>query len=65
MAFLGGLALVVAGIVNFIHVHDRAGLPTSIVLAISSCRRQLPVDRNIGQRAPQVANPKRESAPNQ
>jgi hypothetical protein len=32
VAFLGGLALVVAGIVNFIHFHDRAGLPTSIVL---------------------------------
>jgi hypothetical protein len=32
VAFLGGLALVVAGIVNFVHFHDRAGGTTGIVL---------------------------------
>lgn len=32
VAFLGGVALVVAGIVNFVHFHDRAGGTTSVVL---------------------------------
>ncbi len=32
VAFLGGLALVVAGIINFVHFHDRAGGTTGIVL---------------------------------
>jgi hypothetical protein len=32
VAFLGGLALVVAGIVHFVHFHDRAGGTTGIVL---------------------------------
>ena len=32
VAFLGGVALVVAGIVNFVHFHDRAGGTTSIVV---------------------------------
>ena len=32
VAFLGGLALVVAGIVNFIHFHDLLGLPASILV---------------------------------
>jgi hypothetical protein len=32
VAFLGGLALVVAGIVNFVHFHDLAGLPASILV---------------------------------
>lgn len=32
VAFLGGVALVVAGIVNFVHFHDRAGGMTSVVL---------------------------------
>jgi hypothetical protein len=32
VASLGGLALVVAGIVNFVHFHDRAGGTTGIVL---------------------------------
>jgi hypothetical protein len=32
VAFLGGLALVVAGIVNFVHFHDCAGGTTGIVL---------------------------------
>jgi hypothetical protein len=32
VASLGGLALVVAGIVNFAHFHDRAGGTTGIVL---------------------------------
>jgi hypothetical protein len=32
VAFLGGLALVVAGIVNFVHFHDLLGLPASIVV---------------------------------
>ena len=32
VAFLGGLALVVAGIVNIVHLHDRAGGTFGIVL---------------------------------
>jgi hypothetical protein len=53
VAFLGGLALVVAGIVNFVHFHDRAGGTTGIVLGLFvHARRQLPVDRDFGQRAP-------------
>jgi hypothetical protein len=32
VAFLGGVALVVAGIVNFVHFHDRAGGTTGIVV---------------------------------
>jgi hypothetical protein len=32
VSFFGGLVLVVAGIVNFVHFHDRAGGTTGIVL---------------------------------
>lgn len=32
VAFLGGLALIVAGIVNIVHLYDRAGGTTGIVL---------------------------------
>jgi uncharacterized membrane protein HdeD (DUF308 family) len=32
VAFLGGLALIVAGIVNIVHLHDRAGGTFGIVL---------------------------------
>jgi hypothetical protein len=34
VGFLGGLALIVAGILNIVHLHDRAGGTTGIVLGI-------------------------------
>jgi hypothetical protein len=34
VGFLGGLALIVAGIVNIVHLHDRAGGTFGIVLGL-------------------------------